>query len=146
MIKLTIPGDVVPQGRPRFARRGNFVQTYDPAQCRNYKAYIRLIASQAYKGPLLEEALMLYVTIFRLPPTSWSKTKIALALAGDIRPTTKPDLSNSIKGIEDALKGLIWHDDSQIVMLFIAKYYSNEPRAEVTITPKSEVTVDELRI
>jgi Holliday junction resolvase RusA-like endonuclease len=133
VIRLVIPGEAVPQLRPRFARQGNFVRAYDPEKCRNYKAYIRMLASEAYSGPLLEGQISLQVAIYRLPPRGWGKSKMALALAGQIRPITKPDLTNTIKGIEDALKGIFWHDDAQVVELYLQKWYSDTPRAEVTV-------------
>jgi Holliday junction resolvase RusA-like endonuclease len=133
MIHLVIPGEAVPQLRPRFARHGNFTQAYDPAKCRDYKAYIRYLAAEAYTGPPLEGQLALHVDIWRLPPKSWSKVKMAGALSGDIRPITKPDLSNVIKGIEDALKGIIWRDDAQVVDIGASKWYGMEPRVEVKI-------------
>ena len=133
MIRLTISGEAVAQGRPRAVRRGNSVRLYDPAKSRNYKAYVRMTAALAYKGALLDGEIALKIAIYRLPPQSWSKAKTALALAGGIRPATKPDLTNSAKGIEDALNGLIWRDDAQIVHLELDKFYAAEPRVEITV-------------
>ena len=133
MIRLTIPGEAVPQLRPRFARHGNFVQTYDPAKCRDYKTYIRLLAGKTYKGPPLEGAIFLRVMVYRHPPASWGKVRIAAALAGQIRPTTKPDLTNLVKGIEDALNGLVWTDDARIVEQHTGKWYADRPRVEIEI-------------
>jgi Holliday junction resolvase RusA-like endonuclease len=106
---------------------------YDPPKSRDYKSYVRMMAAQAYKGPLLEGALSLKVVVYRTPPSSWSKMKTALALSGKIRPTPKPDLTNTIKGIEDALNGLIWKDDAQVVDLVLGKWYADTPRAEIEI-------------
>lgn len=133
MIHLTIPGEVIPQLRPRFARRGNFVQTYDPAKCRDYKAYVRMIATQSRPAKLIEGPVAVRIHIYRHTPQSWSKVRIAAALAGQIRPTTKPDADNLAKGIKDALKGIIWNDDAQVVRLVVEKWYSDRPRAEVEI-------------
>jgi Holliday junction resolvase RusA-like endonuclease len=133
MISFIIPGEAVPQARPKFARQGNFVRAYDPEKSRNYKAYVRMLAAEAYQGPPLEGPVSLCVTVYRQPPSSWSKSKIAHALAKHIRPITKPDLSNVVKGIEDALKGLVWRDDSQVVDLYFQKWYSNDPKVEVEI-------------
>ncbi|MBB1163667.1 RusA family crossover junction endodeoxyribonuclease [Lacticaseibacillus rhamnosus] len=43
MIRLTIPGNPVPQGRPRFTRIG---RAYDPTKSRNYKQYVKNVASE----------------------------------------------------------------------------------------------------
>ena len=132
-IKLIIPGDVVPQLPPRFARRGSFVQTYDPAKCRDYKTNIRHLAAKCYKGKLLEKAIEVKILVYRHAPKSLNKTKMAMALEGALRPTTKPDIENLSKGILDALNGIIWRDDAQIVRLEVEKWYSDSPRAEVLI-------------
>jgi Holliday junction resolvase RusA-like endonuclease len=46
---------------------------------------------------------------------------------GEIRHTTKPDLSNMLKNIEDVGNGVIWKDDKLIDQIMIRKYYGHEP-------------------
>ncbi|GHV35050.1 hypothetical protein FACS1894187_06910 [Synergistales bacterium] len=139
MLRLIIPGEAVPQLRPRFARHGNYVQTYDPAKCRDYKSYVRMLAAvEVKRGQTLvtypiEGPVEVRIAVYRHTPKSWSKAKIAAANAGHIRPTTKPDIDNIAKGLKDALKGLIWVDDSQVVRLEAEKWYGDEPRAVVEI-------------
>lgn len=41
-ILMTLYGNPVAQGRPRFSRQGGFVKTYDPIKSKTYKALIRL--------------------------------------------------------------------------------------------------------
>ena len=63
-----------------------------------------------------------------------SKRKREAALAGRLRPTTKPDVSNVLKGVEDALKGVWYVDDSQIVGYGeLGKWYSEQPRIEIAM-------------
>jgi Holliday junction resolvase RusA-like endonuclease len=133
MIRLTIPGETVPQLRPRFAKRGIYTQTYDPEKCRNYKAYVRYLANANKPEKLMEGPVSVLIMVYRQIPASWSKTKTALAITGDLRPVTKPDADNIAKGIKDALKGIIWRDDAQVVDLRVEKWYSDKPRAEVEI-------------
>ncbi|NRG47334.1 RusA family crossover junction endodeoxyribonuclease [Bacillus sp. CRN 9] len=59
--------------------------------------------------------------------------KVAAAESGELRPVTKPDVDNYVKGIKDALKSVIWQDDSQVVDLLVSRYYSQTPRVEITI-------------
>lgn len=136
MISLVIYGEPVAQGRPKFSTAGGFVRAYDPAKSRNYKEYIKLAAAEQMtdKTPL-PGALALRLRVYRPIPKSMSKKKAALAEAGILRPITKPDMDNYIKGIKDALKGICWLDDSQIVAYKepFGKYYSNKPRIEVEI-------------
>lgn len=48
-------------------------------------------------------------------------------------PTKKPDSDNIAKIICDSLNGIAYHDDSQIVELYICKSYSENPKVIVTI-------------
>ena len=67
-------------------------------------------------------------------PKSASKKKRAAMLTGDIRPTKKPDMDNILKTVADALNGIAYRDDSQIVRAIVDKYYDTAPRLIVTIT------------
>jgi Holliday junction resolvase RusA-like endonuclease len=60
-----------------------------------------------------------------------SKLKSQSAEAGVIRPLTKPDVDNFAKVI-DALNGIVWPDDNQVVELTVEKFYSSRPRLELT--------------
>lgn len=68
-------------------------------------------------------------------PSSWPKTKKAQALAGTIRPTTKPDQDNVLKAIFDGLNGVAWRDDVQVVDITSRKRYAPLPGVYVEITP-----------
>ena len=135
---LVIYGEPVAQGRPRFSTQGGFARAYDPAKSRDYKAYIRLAAAeQVSASGALCGALSLSVRVYRGIPKSLSKSKREAAERGELRPTTKPDLDNYVKGIKDALKTICWQDDSQIVAYHepFGKYYSDTPRIEVEVKP-----------
>ena len=79
-------------------------------------------------------ALNVIITEFRAIPKSWSKRKHIAANMGDIRPTTKPDWDNIGKAVCDALNGLVWKDDSQIVHATTEKYYSDDPRVVIGVS------------
>lgn len=136
MIKLTVFGEPVAQGRPRFSNQNGFTKVYDPEKSRDFKQYIKLVASQNAPNELLEGALYLTVDIYKAIPKkiSKSKNKLEQALSGALRPTTKPDVDNYVKGIKDALNKVIWKDDSQIVSLTVRKWYSDKPRIEIEVT------------
>lgn len=66
-------------------------------------------------------------------PKSTSKKKRKEMLEHRLRPTVKPDLDNVAKLIYDALNGVAWYDDNAIVDARVQKFYSDEPRVEVSI-------------
>lgn len=133
-------GEPVAQGRPRFSRQGGFVKAYDPAKSRDYKQYVRFVASEDAPEAPVTGAVLLSLRIYRAIPKSMPKYKREAALAGLLRPTTKPDVSNVLKGVEDALKGLWYVDDSQIVGYgTLGKWYAERPRIEVTMQEIGEM-------
>jgi Holliday junction resolvase RusA-like endonuclease len=126
-------GEPKAQGRPRFARRGNFVTTYDPKDSKEYKDTVYSVALQHRPSQPLTGAVSVGIMCFRSIPKSFSRKKTEMAENGEILPTTKPDVDNYAKGIKDALKGVIWQDDSQVTFLSVSKRYSVTPRVEIAI-------------
>ena len=108
----------------------------DPLKSKNFKQYVALVASQYRPKQVITGPVAMDVRVFR-PMTkeiSKSKTKRENAEKGLLRPVTKPDVDNYVKGVKDALNHLIYRDDSQVVDLKVSKFYSEEPRVEVMIT------------
>lgn len=135
MIQFTIPGEPVPQARPRLTKRGI---AYTPEKSRRYKEYIRLIASAEMAGKTpLAGPLCLSVRVYRSAPKSGGRKWQAEAKTGLRRPVTKPDLDNYVKAVQDGLNGIVWHDDSQIVTYGapFGKFYDDGggPRVEVMV-------------
>ena len=135
ILEFEVPGEPVGKGRPRTTVRSGFAREYTPAKTRNYENLIKLAFQQAYpghepfpKGTPLKIEMAAYLSI----PESWSIKKKKLALAGYIRPTKKPDTDN-ISKIKDALNGIAWYDDAQVVEDTIKKYYSDRPKLGIRI-------------
>lgn len=133
MIQFTVYGEPVAQGRPRASTFHGQVKLYDPAKSKDFKKYVKLVASQHRPDKLLEGPICMKVVVYKSSLKSFSKKKTEAAERGEIRPITKPDVDNYVKGVKDALKSVIWKDDSQVVDLHISKFYSQSPRIEITI-------------
>ena len=136
-IKFTIPGEPCAQGRPRFSTLSGYVKAIDPAKSRNQKAFIKYLATTAAKQQgWVYTYLPIYVEIIAYMgiPKSKSKKWRTAAICGRERPTKKPDTDNIFKLVTDALSGVIYADDKQIVSCRVQKWYSEEPRTEVKIT------------
>lgn len=130
-LSITIPGAPVPKGRPRVATFGGHARAYTPSKTRRYEDLIRLEAGRAMEGrDQLDGAVSVRINAFMPIPKSLNKTKTAAAIIGDLRPLTKPDVDNFAKVI-DALNGIAWRDDSQVVHMVVAKHYSDRPRLEL---------------
>ena len=134
VITFKVDGIPVPKARPRFTKVGNFVQTYTPKKTADWEETVRWTAKGAM-GPtdLLETPLSLAL-YFRLPtPKSWSKKRTEAEISGS-GPIVKPDFDNLAKAVCDALNGVIYKDDSQIVSAHIRKVYSAVPGVDVFVS------------
>lgn len=132
-IYFVVPGDPQGKGRPKASSRGGFVRMYTPALTRQYEDKIARLGEIARgEFPVLATPISLRVVAHHPIPASWSKKKQQLALAGDVIPG-KPDLDNVAKAVLDALNGVIYLDDKQVVRLVAEKRYSFDPRVEVYV-------------
>lgn len=141
-ITLVVNGEPVAQGRPRFSTHGKFVKAYDPQKSAGYKNLIQAYTQDVYKKvpdfKPFDSAIMVSIKVFRSIPKSLSKKARQAAAEGSLKPTTRPDVDNYIKGILDALNGVLWKDDARISYLSCEKLYSEQPRIEVKILSHSE--------
>ncbi|PKG26966.1 RusA family crossover junction endodeoxyribonuclease [Cytobacillus horneckiae] len=73
-----------------------------PLGCHLSKLLIlRLVASQNRPPELLTGPLVMSVIVYKPVLKSFSKNKVAAAESGELRPVTKPDVDNYVKGIKD---------------------------------------------
>jgi Holliday junction resolvase RusA-like endonuclease len=128
---IELLGEPRGKGRPRFARRTG--HAYTPQRTASYEAMLRHEAALAMRNlSPLEGALRVQVIAYFGIPASWSTKKRRAALAGLVRPTKRPDWENVAKML-DALNGVVWRDDAQIVSGIIEKHYSDRPRLRVEV-------------
>jgi len=144
MLQIVINGFAQPQRAPQGAivpplppglRNRHHVQMHTPAEVRRWQVFAKHEASEQMKGKnLYLGALGVIIKVYLPVPSSMSQKKTAQALAGQLAPTTRPDLDNYCKSVLDALSGVVWVDDSQVVELHMAKLYSEKPRVEITVS------------
>lgn len=130
---IVVYGAPVPKGRPRLSTVNGHARAFTPAKTRRYEDLIRLEAGRAMEGrDQLLGATRVRIRAFMQTPQAIArhKTKGPLAEAGQLRPVTKPDADNFAKVI-DALNGIVWPDDNQVVELTVEKFYSERPRLEL---------------
>jgi Holliday junction resolvase RusA-like endonuclease len=133
VVTFKVEGKPEGKGRPRFARRGNFVTTYTDNKTKTYENKIRDIAMVAMGASKpLTTPLEAFIYISYPVPASYSKSRTKDCLEGLKRPTKKPDIDNVIKAFLDSMNGIIYVDDTQVVELHSTKVYG-EPYVEVMI-------------
>lgn len=130
MIELTIPGEPVGKARARVTQHG----TYTPAKTVNYEALVKQIFAASYPGWVpVEGPLTMRVIAYYAITQSTSAKQRGQMEAGIVRPTRRPDCDNLIKIVADALNGVAYRDDAQLVGVGCGKWYSDRPRVEVKI-------------
>lgn len=134
-IKFSVPGQPFGKQRPKFSRAGNYVKTYTPKETVSYENLVKLMFQQVAKGRMFKDGDMLDVRIIAYYeiPKSTSKKKRRLMLEHKIRPAKKPDWDNIGKIVCDGLNKVAYHDDSAVVDAQVRKFYSEQPRVDVTI-------------
>jgi Holliday junction resolvase RusA-like endonuclease len=135
-ILVVAKGAPVPKGRPRIGKsKAGFAIAFTPAKTRKYEDFVRFCASEVMKDrlPITSQPILAHVRAYLPPPQSWSNKRKQEAYSGLIRPTKKPDVDNYLKAALDALNGICFGDDSQIVSLSVIKKYSDNPRLEIEI-------------
>jgi Holliday junction resolvase RusA-like endonuclease len=98
-----------------------------------FKAAVKLAASQAYAGAMIESAVKLTVLcVFPRPGRLiWKKRDMPRAPM-----IVKPDWDNIGKAVSDSLNGLLWRDDSQVCFALVTKEYAaggEQAHVDVTI-------------
>jgi Holliday junction resolvase RusA-like endonuclease len=132
-ITFSVPGDPVPQPRARITVRGKHGHAYTPSThaIHGYRASIAAAAKAAGAEPTDAAPITLIVDlVFARPKSHYRKS----GLKEDAPKLPRPDCSNCLKGIEDALNGIAWADDSQVGRVVVEKSYGTEPRTTVRIT------------
>lgn len=122
---MTLPVTPVPKGRPRATAEGNFVRMYTPKKTQEFESEVAQIYS-LFRGKKHSGPLMVFIDLHFAPNKSEVKAVRNRMLAGEIHHVKKPDIDNCAKSILDALNGLAYDDDSQIVGLNLNKSYAAE--------------------
>ena len=129
-VRFTVPGSPQGKARPRFTKG----RTYTPKNTVIYEKLVRIRYQAAAMGITPAEGPVSVTILARYPiPKSATKAKRAGMISGALLPTKKPDLDNVAKIVCDALNGVAYRDDSQIVDLKVHKYFSETPEVAVVI-------------
>ena len=129
IVRFTYKGKVRGQGRPRFRRNG---AAYETKEDRNYKLALRAAyLAQTNGATFRDRPVAVYIDVYRALPKSRPKRV-------EFEPDTmKPDGDNIAKAVLDALNGLAFNDDAQVVALRVTKHNRIRRTADfLTVTIK----------
>lgn len=131
--QLTIYEKAQGKERPRF----NMYQkrTYTPTKTKKYENMIKMSFKQKYGlnfNPSTNE-IYIKIDVEYAPPKSYSKKKKDELIDWKMGYIQKPDCDNIAKAVLDALNGLVWKDDKQVVGLLVLKCYGKEDKINIEI-------------
>lgn len=128
-IIITLPGPPRGKERPRVGAHS----VYTPSGTRAYEADLKLMARIAMRGrPLLTGPLKVIVVAGMPVPRSWPAVRRNAALNSLTWPVMRPDWDN-IGKTTDALNGVVWGDDAQVIDGRVIKAYGREPGVRVIV-------------
>lgn len=134
MPKFEYYGPVKGQERPRFTKFGH---PYETIEAKKYKAAIAAAylveVGKRFEGVALEVQVHAYKPLARNVPKRVTRQPW----------TAKPDADNIGKAVLDALNGVAWKDDSQVVRLEVVKHDRTRHVAEGLNVYIREVFSDE---
>ena len=130
-VTFTVYGDPQGKARPRFTRQG---RAYTPAKTAGYEAEIRQMAAAAMgSSEPLETPVSVFCYVTLPIPSSTPKKRLSAFLDGSERPLKKPDLDNVAKAFLDAMNGVVYQDDKQVVSLHCTKVYGTVPSVNILV-------------
>ena len=113
-----VTGDPAPQPRHRATNRGGHVRMYIPKNhpVNQWKNNVKDFCNKLFDSPL-EGALSVEMDfVIKRPKSLPKKQNFHIK---------KPDIDNLIKSTLDAMNGIVFKDDKQVVCIVAAKHYSS---------------------
>jgi Holliday junction resolvase RusA-like endonuclease len=137
VISFAVPGEPKTKGRPRatLRRRGSriFADAYTPKETIEAEKLfaarcLEFAPDTPLKGPIAIDLGFVFSV-----PDSWPKWQREAALRGEFHHIGSKDVDNVAKLALDAMNGVFFVDDKQIVELRATKSYGAVPRTRVTL-------------
>lgn len=136
-VTFHVPGKPQGKARARTVHNKNIGHSvsYTPEKDLLYENLIKAMYINAAKGTKFDKEIPVALRIVARfePPKSASKKKTQQMLAGEIPVLKKPDMDNIVKVVADALNGVAYRDDTQIVFVAAKKTYSAEEGLDVIV-------------
>jgi len=138
-IEFFVPGIPAPGGSKKAFRHhktGKIMVVDACARNKPWRDRVAAFALDHQPEKLLTDALELKVDFFMPRPKNHygtGKNSDKLKPNAPKFNTKKPDATKLLRALEDALTGVIWADDEQIVKQVVRKHYGDNPGAVVTI-------------
>lgn len=119
-----VKGVPVGKARPRFSKRSGKVSVFTPNKTVDFERRLAHSWLMMHRVHCYMDAPVQVKIVASFPiPKSWSKLEKENAKKGLIARSCKPDADNIAKAVLDALNGIAFHDDKQVIRLIVEKRY-----------------------
>jgi Holliday junction resolvase RusA-like endonuclease len=141
-LQFWVPGIPQPGGskKPFYnPKTGRAILVDDAKRNKEWRASVALAASEATQEVLEGPLRVRFQFLFTRPKGHYGKgrNKNALRKSAPPFPSVRPDATKLVRSTEDALKGILWRDDSQIVTQGVSKRYAEQAGAWITVRVES---------
>jgi len=150
---IVVHGKAVPQGSKKAYVRGGHAVVVDQAKERlePWREKIGNVARRHFEGPIIEGPVKLTVIIVKVRPKNHLTARGLLSATGAaiqraLAPAYSPDLGKLERGIEDALTGIVYRDDGQIVWRDSRKVWGTEERVLIYVAELEPKSYDRQRL
>jgi len=121
VLSIFVPGEAKPAGSKRAFRHsktGKIVVIDDCKKSKDWQSQIRYYVQQRFNGPPLTLPIALSTIFIRQRPRSHygtGRNADKVKPSAPVFPVTRPDRGKLLRAVEDALTGILYRDDAQIV-------------------------------
>jgi len=136
--QFCVPGAPHGKDRPRAGLIHGRIVMYTPKKTKDYEKSVREAFVKAYPDsiPLDGPVCVVIEACFQIPKSE-RKAVAEKCVSGELLPTKKCDADNIAKAVLDAVNGLAYRDDAQVVHLDVHKRYvsnvGDSPSVAVTV-------------
>ena len=146
MIQVTIRGEIKTKQRPRATVIGGHARVYSSKDTIMYENYVKYEYQRQCPYYFENKPLKATIIAYFLPPNELAKYGEDVKF---VACTKNKDLDNIAKTILDALNGIAYEDDKQIVELHCEKYWSTNSteyiEVKIDTVDGDFVTIDDLK-
>jgi len=140
--RIAVYGTPEPGGSKRWVGR---VVDANP-RAKGWQANVARAAAEQYTGELLDGPLAVEMTFYRARPGGHfgtGRNAHRVKPSAPIAPVSRPDALKLARAVEDALEGVVYRNDAQIVEESLAKRWGEPERCEIAVYRMGNVAAPE---
>lgn len=134
-VSFTVYGMAQPAGSKTagVTKSGKTFVRDSAKKSRPWKTEVARTAAEAMDGAALLDGPLALTVMFFVPRPKGHFGARGLRPSAPEYPTVRPDVTKLLRAVEDAVTGIVWRDDAQVVHQTAFKAYGEPARATVTV-------------